>query len=201
MMNKPVGYISAMRDERRKCVAELLHDSDREGLFHVGRLDMDTSGLLLFTDDGAYNARILSPDSRIKKTYRFYALGELTDGLIARLTCGVTVGEGGRSFFSSAESVVRLSLTTAGQSPELLPDIPRERILATRMRNKIISYGEITVCEGRWHQVRRMLRAVGLTVISLHRTSIGALSLDESLTAGAYRVLTDEEVRLSLDDE
>lgn len=198
MMNKPLGYISAMRDERRPCVADLLSDADRDGLFHIGRLDKETSGLLLFTDDGAYNARILNPESNIRKTYRFTAIGELSDTAIERLCTGVVVGEGGRRFTASALSVVRLCVTSAGECPELLPNIPREKILATRLCQRIISTGEITVTEGRWHQVRRMLCAVGLTVTALKRISIGELFLDESLSAGTYRELTQDEAYLAL---
>ena len=198
MMNKPVGYITAMRDDARPCVADLLSDADKAGLFHVGRLDKDTSGLLLFTDDGAYNAKILNPKSNIKKTYRFTAMGELTDAVTERLCSGVVAGEGGRRFASRALSAVRLAVMRAGECPELLPNIPREKILATRLGDRIISIGEITVCEGRWHQVRRMLKAVGLTVTALERVSIGALTLDENLPYGEYRTLTREEADLAL---
>ncbi len=201
MMNKPRGYLCAMSDSRRRTVSELLRESDREGIFHVGRLDMDTEGLLLFTDDGAYNFRLLNPDSGIKKTYHFFVLGELSDEKKARLEGEFAVGLGQRAFLSKGVGITALGRTTAVQVPWLFPDLSPLRIENSRIRDTAVSEGLITVSEGKWHQVRRTLGAVGLKTLFLERVKIGSLSLDRNLKRGEYRPLTEHEIMLSLKNE
>lgn len=173
MLNKPAGVISASRADLRKqeerCVVDLIDSRKRKDLFPVGRLDKDTVGLLLITNDGQLAHRLLSPKKHVGKTY--YA--ELSRGIsredMERLSQGVDIGD--------EKPTLPCSLRPAEGQQE-----PFSRIY-------------ITICEGRFHQIKRMFAAVGSQVTRLKRLAMGPLRLDESLPEGGYRALTQTEIQ------
>ncbi|MBR1931722.1 MAG: pseudouridine synthase [Lachnospiraceae bacterium] len=163
MLNKPRGVVSATEDNTAQTVVELLPAPLRRGIFPVGRLDKDTEGLLLLTDDGALAHELLSPKKHVDKVYLVDMEAPLSDGDIERLEHGVDIGE---------------------ERPTLPAKVER------------VSDHQIlmTIREGKFHQVKRMLHAVGNGVHSLKRVAFGSLRLDEELDVGAYRELTEDEV-------
>lgn len=163
MLHKPAGVVTAIRDNRQKTIMDLLSDIPVKGLFPVGRLDKDTEGLLLITDDGALAHELLSPKKHVDKTY----LAEIRDPLsleaVSALRQGVDIGE--KKLAAPAKV-----------------DILEEKWIL------------LTIQEGRYHQVKRMLNAVGNEVLYLKRLSMGSLSLDENLKKGEYRALNESEI-------
>lgn len=165
MLNKPAGVVSAVRDKLSDTVVELLGNTGVRDLFPVGRLDKDTEGLLLITNDGVLAHELLSPKKQVDKTYFVKIAKPLSDRDIMELEQGVDIGE------------EKLTLPA---------------------RVKICDEKEIllTIHEGKFHQVKRMLQAVDNEVLYLKRMSMGSLVLDESLSPGQFRALTEEEVSL-----
>ena len=163
MLNKPAGVISATEDARESTVLDLISERQRKGLFPVGRLDRDTEGLLLITNDGGLAHRLLSPRHHVDKVY--YAR---LDG---------SVGEAEKTLFAQGLKVDD-TLTALPAELEILEP-------ATEVR--------VTIREGKFHQVKRMFEAVGREVLYLKRLSMGPLALDEILPKGGYRRLTAEE--------
>lgn len=169
MLNKPAGYITATEDARpgERVVTDLLPpELLRRGLFPVGRLDRDTTGLLLITDDGVSAHRALSPKHHVKKSYRFTCEPQLTDEMRERLEGGVDIGE----------------RNCAG---DIVLTAPAE------VRGDII-----TITEGKFHQIKRMFHAVGSEITSLSRVEFAGIGLDASLGAGEWRYLDDREIAL-----
>ena len=165
MMNKPQGVVSATEDKKQKTVLSLLPEAfSRYDLFPAGRLDIDTVGFLLLTNDGALAHNLLSPNKNTGKTYFVRLEKSISDDEIASLEKGVDIGE----CITKEAKVKRVS------------------------ENEI----NLTITEGKFHQIKRMAKAVGNNVIYLKRLSYGTLFLDESLKEGEYRFLTDEEVKL-----
>ncbi|MEF9991594.1 MAG: pseudouridine synthase [Peptostreptococcaceae bacterium] len=169
MLNKPDGYISATFDKYDPIVLDLI---DKKSLafepFPVGRLDKDTEGLLVLTNDGKLSHRVLSPKSHVPKTYYAKIDGIVTEEDINAFKQGVTLDDGYETM--PAELVILKS----GESSEI----------------------ELTIHEGKFHQVKRMFESVGKKVTYLKRLSMGRLKLDEELELGEYRELTEEEVKL-----
>ena len=163
LMNKPAGVISATEDPRERTVLDLIGGQQRRGLFPVGRLDKDTEGLLLSTNDGELAHRLLSPGRHVDKVY------------FARLDG--PVGERERELFAQGLRVDEM-LTAMPAVLEILESANEVRV---------------TIREGKFHQVKRMFAAVGREVLYLKRLSMGPLTLDNGLAAGAYRRLTEEE--------
>jgi len=169
MMNKPQGVLSATEDSVGETVIDLLELEDQVyEPFPVGRLDKDTEGLLLITNDGQLSHKLLSPKKHVPKTYFAVIDQEVTDEDVKAFAEGVTLDDGYE--------------TKPGEL----------RILKSGLRSDI----ELTITEGKFHQVKRMFEAVGKKVIYLKRISMGPLPLDETLELGEYRELTDEEVEL-----
>lgn len=163
MLHKPAGLLSATEDSRQPTVLDLLPpELRRRGLAPVGRLDKDTEGLLLLTNDGGLTHRLLSPKYHVDKVYLARVDGTLTQEAVEAFAAGLTLEDGLRCL------PARLELLDAGQV-------------------------RVTLREGKFHQVKRMLAACGAPVIYLKRLSMGPLQLDESLTPGAWRPLTREE--------
>lgn len=165
-LNKPVGLVTTREDERGRATVYTLLADVKAWVAPVGRLDKDTSGLLLFTNDTDLAERITNPQSKLEKTYECLAAGALEDDTLERLRQGVELDDGP----TRPARVRRLEDTPTG----------------TRI--------ELTITEGRNRQVRRMLEAVGSRVLALHRVAIGPIRLGE-LAQGAHRPLTAREVR------
>jgi 16S rRNA pseudouridine516 synthase len=169
MMNKPQGVLSATEDSVGETVIDLLELGDQVyEPFPVGRLDKDTEGLLLITNDGQLAHKLLSPKKHVPKTYFAVIDQEVTEEDVKAFAEGVTLDDGYE--------------TKPGEL----------KILKSGIRSDI----ELTITEGKFHQVKRMFEAVGKKVIYLKRISMGPLPLDETLELGEYRELTDEEVEL-----
>ncbi len=168
MMNKPQGVLSATEDKRDQTVIDLLDtEYSMFELFPVGRLDKDTEGFLLLTNDGKLAHNLLSPKKGVPKTYYAHIEGIVTEEDTKRFSEGVILDDGYE--------------TKPGQL----------RIL----KSADISEIELTITEGKYHQVKRMFEAVGKQVVYLKRLSMGPLSLDENLALGTYRELTEEELQ------
>lgn len=169
MMNKPAGVISATEDKVEATVIDLIDPSYAHyDLFPVGRLDKDTTGLLLLTNDGAFNHALMSPRKHVDKVYIAEVDGEMTADDVRQFAEGVVLEDG---------------YTTKPARLELLSKGRRSTI-------------RLTLSEGKYHQVKRMVAAVGKHVERLERVQIGALELDLTLEPGAYRELSEEEVDL-----
>lgn len=165
LLHKPSGYVSATEDKKEQTVLSLLPEELRKDLFPVGRLDKDTEGLLLLTNDGALAHRLLSPKKHVNKTYYALVQGRVTDEDQAAFLQGVDIGD---------------EKDTLPAQLEILEAAEESRIL-------------LTIQEGRFHQVKRMFEARGKKVVYLKRISMGPLALEEELKPGDYRELTEEE--------
>lgn len=171
MLHKPVGVVSATQDNVSETVLDLITDKQRKDLFPVGRLDKDTEGLLLITNDGELAHRLLSPKKHVDKVYYAKVAGRVSEEDVREFEEGVDIGE---------ESIT-------------LP--AKLRILETADISEI----ELTIQEGKFHQVKRMFEAVGKEVLYLKRLSMGSLLLDPELKPGEYRDLTEAELALLKD--
>ena len=168
MMNKPQDTISATEDAIEKTVVDILKEEDRiHKVFPVGRLDKDTEGLMLLTNDGELAHRLISPKKDVVKKYYVEVSGKLKDEHLQIVETGVTLEDGYRCKPARLE------------------------ILDTSEGN---SKANIFITEGKFHQVKRMMKSIGTTVTYLKRLSIGSLILDENLKLGEYRYLTDDEL-------
>ncbi len=194
MFNKPRGYITACSDERQPTVMDLFPQEERQGLFPVGRLDKDTEGFLLVTDDGKFCFHINEPISHMEKTYFFWARGEFTDEKISRLENGVNIYPE-KDRITAPARVRRLECAKLKDIAELAGEDPI-RLNNTRRGDIPVTSGLITITEGKKHQVKRMVKSVGMHVLYLERIAIGAVSLDRSLARGEFRPLSDEELQL-----
>lgn len=167
MLHKPAGLLTAARDKKQPTVMDLLPPAYASiGCMPVGRLDKDTTGLLLLTTDGEMNHRLLAPGRHVDKVYRAVVDGPLTDADVSAFAAGLKLSD-----FDAQPA--RL---------EILASSPEE---ATAL---------VTVQEGKFHQVKRMFSAVGREVTALHRLSFGPLQLDDQLPEGRWRELTDDEL-------
>ena len=185
ILNKPAGCVSATEDRNDRTVMEYV-PSDRKGLFPVGRLDKDTEGLLLITDDGMLAHELLAPGKHVDKTYFVRVEGKLTVEKIEKLEKGVDIGEKKLTMPAKVE-IVGGSWEGAGE-PE--PGRVRRENLP-----EVYTELHLTIHEGKFHQVKRMMAAVETPVVYLKRTAMGPLTLPDDLRKGEYRSLTDEELR------
>jgi 16S rRNA pseudouridine516 synthase len=165
VLNKPKGYVSATEDIREKTVLDLLPEKLRSrGLFPCGRLDKNTVGLMLLTNNGDLGHKLLSPKYHVEKTYRFQSLNILSDDDKQRLENGVSILDG---YITKKASV---AVEEDGKS------------------------GTITITEGKYHQIKLMFEAVGNKILELERITFGPLNLDVAPPRGEWRYLTAEEV-------
>ena len=172
LFNKPAGCVSATEDSRDKTVLDYIEEKDRrKGLFPVGRLDKDTEGFLLITDDGPLAHELLSPKKHVDKTYYAKVSGKVTEEDRQAFAEGLDIGDD--------KPTLPAELTIL-ETTEKEPGIFESRI-------------RITICEGRFHQIKRMFEKVGKTVVYLKRLSMGSLELDPALPKGSARLLTQEE--------
>lgn len=166
MLNKPAGVVSATEDKKERTVLDLLQERKRKDLFPVGRLDKDTEGLLLITNNGDLAHRLLAPGRHVDKVYYAEIDGKVTREDAELFREGVDIGDKKKTMPAFLE------------------------ILSSADRSEIL----LTIREGRFHQVKRMFHAVGKEVLFLRRIQMGPLKLDEKLRPGEYRRLTKEEV-------
>ncbi len=191
MMNKPTGCITACRDEQHKTVIEYLPAELQKILKPVGRLDKDTEGLLLFTDDGKWNQKLMSPKYHVPKTYFFWALGEFDEKKKEQLEHGVLLR--GSQIPTAPACISVKSVDELSQIIHLISPDLRKGVMKNPANHKVFS-GFLTITEGKKHQVKRMLKAVGCYVVYLKRIAIGDLQLDASLSPGEVRPLTEDEL-------
>ncbi|MBQ3086554.1 MAG: pseudouridine synthase [Clostridia bacterium] len=195
MMNKPRGVITACRDDTHRTVMEFL-PPQYSHLRPVGRLDKETEGLLLFTDDGKFTQYLLSPESRIAKTYAFLCFGTLTEEGMQELRSGTTLYANNRPA-KPAEVLLQCHCRVRNVG-KYISERRREHHLNNPDGNA--SQGIIRITEGQKHEVRLMLRTVHCAVLYLKRLSVGNLLLDTNLQPGECRLMTDEEVQRLLQD-
>lgn len=192
MFHKPGGCVTARKDAYEKTVLDYFDDNDKNGLFPVGRLDKDTEGLILLTNDGEFNHRLMYPDKHIEKTYFFWAFGTLDLKDREHLKTGILIGKD-----ELLAKAMKIEVEAEGQYQQFQDSMNNESILTIRKNdNQLVVSGYITITEGRKHQVKRMLKAVGCYVVYLKRVSIGSLMLDENLNKGQYRELTEYELKI-----
>ncbi|MBF2757721.1 pseudouridine synthase [Staphylococcus sp. GDY8P57P] len=164
MLNKPKGYISATHDGTNRTVIDLIPEYQHLDIFPVGRLDKDTEGLLLITNDGQFSHELMSPVKHVSKTYEVISQHTISDDDIEAFKQGITLSDG-----------------------------PVKPALLTRV-NKTTS--QVTIYEGKYHQVKRMFHAIENEVLELKRLKIANLALDENLKSGEYKLLSDDELKL-----
>ena len=165
MLNKPEGYVSATEDPNEKTVLDLVSPEDRRrGLFPCGRLDKNTLGLVILTNDGEGAHRVLSPKHHVSKVYKFVSRDPVCENDIKALEDGVDIG-------GYLTKPCKIKMTTENE-------------------------GEITLTEGKYHQIKRMLEAVNNKITYLERISFGSIALDPSLKRGQWRYLTSDEEAL-----
>ena len=170
MMNKPDGVVSATSDTRDETVVDLLEVEHQVfNPFPVGRLDKDTVGLLLLTNDGELNHRLISPKWKVDKVYYAKIDKKVTENDVKKFKNGITLDDG-----------------------YLCKEAKLEILEATEEGSEVM----VTIQEGKFHQVKRMFEAVGKNVVYLRRVEFGTLKLDEDLEEGEYRELTEEEINI-----
>lgn len=167
MLHKPAGVVSATTDAKDKTVIDLIKEEKRRDLFPVGRLDKDTEGLLLITNDGKLANRLLAPGKHVDKCYFAKINGPVTEEMVKIFAEGVDIGD------ERLTLPARLTILDSGETESEI---------------------EITITEGRYHQIKRMFEAVGLSVTYLKRLRMGKLVLDDNLPCGEYRKLTQQEI-------
>lgn len=168
MLNKPAGVVSATTDKRDRTVMDILPDAyKRRGLFPAGRLDKDAEGLLILTNDGDFAHRMLSPKKHVEKTYIAQLDGPVTDEMVDRFAHGIVFADGAVCLPAKLQYDAKNAPNT----------------------------GKVTICEGKFHQVKKMFAVCGRKVVHLQRISIGNLYLDSKLPIGECKSLTNLEIQ------
>lgn len=170
MLHKPAGVVSATEDKKDTTVIDLIDSKRRKDLFPVGRLDKDTEGLLLITNDGKLAHELLSPKKHVDKIYFARIQGKVTSEDVEDFKKGVNIGSQEKAEITMPAS---LSIISSGEQSEI----------------------RLKIQEGKFHQIKRMFQAVGKEVIYLRRETMGNLKLDPKLSLGQYRPLTEEEIK------
>ncbi|WP_444921856.1 16S rRNA pseudouridine(516) synthase RsuA [Microbulbifer sp. CnH-101-G] len=164
MLNKPLGYVSATKDGEHPTVLDLIDEPNKAKLHIAGRLDIDTTGLVLLTDDGQWSHKVTSPNHHCEKTYYALLAEKIEEDAVAKFAKGIWLNN------------------------------EKKRTKPAKLEILYANEVRITIGEGRYHQVKRMFAALGNRVIELHRERIGNIFLDEELQEGEYRLLTSEEI-------
>lgn len=168
MLNKPQGVVSATKDNLHKTVIDLLSDEDKKtGIFPVGRLDIDTEGLLILTNDGEFSHNLLAPNKHVSKKYYAKVEGKLVSDAVEKCKQGIDIG--------------------TKEEPEVCKSAELEIISEDKGKNITEIY--LTISEGKFHQVKRMIKKLGGEVVYLKRLSMGKYELDENLKLGYYKRL------------
>ncbi len=171
LLNKPKGVISATEDRSQQTVISLLKTKDRyQGIAPVGRLDKDTTGLLLLTNDGALAHELLAPNKHVTKVYRAKISGVASEETVKTFASGITLGDGTKL------------------KPAKLEILAQDKV-------HDLSQIEIQIQEGKYHQIKRMFGAVGMKVLELDRISMGKLSLPTDLKRGQYQEITRDKIK------
>ena len=184
MFHKPYGCVCARRDDLYPTVMDYFKELNNPDLSCVGRLDRETEGLLLITDDGKWNQLMTHPSNEKEKLYEFIALGTLNEEKIYHLENGVLL-KGADKLTAPAKVTVTGTSILSETLPKLPPEI-QKNTCHNRPEHPIV-LGTITVTEGKKHQVRRMLKAVGCCIVYLKRISMGNIVLDETLSPGEWK--------------
>ena len=190
MLNKPGGVVTAVRDNDSKTVMDCFPEEMRSGLFPVGRLDRNTEGLLIITDDGDFNFRMLRPEFGITKRYFLRAFGEINEEKIRNLENGGFLygnGEAAKPAFLS-----EISLSTVEHDLEHISE--KEHAHCAKNPKGATFSAVITVTEGKRHEVKLLLKSIGCKVFYLKRISMGSFVLDPMLKPGEFREFTSEEI-------
>ena len=195
MFNKPRGCISARRDERHKTVMDYFPEELRNVVFNVGRLDKDTEGFLIVTDDGNLSFNLMMPENKVPKTYFFHALLTSKEDFANKRLLEI---ENGINIYSDREfetAPAKLRIEKRWHLSDVIDFLPEdERKMPERKLALPVISGYLTITEGKKHQVKRMIRYAGYKVIYLKRISIAGVLLDEKLAPGEYRALTEKEI-------
>lgn len=171
ILNKPAGVITATEDSKQETVLDLLPKELRKNMSPVGRLDKDTEGLLLITDDGKLAHRLLSPKHHIEKKYYAEIKGEVTEKEIEIFKSGMSIGD---------------------EKPLLPAGL---KLLSNTIKDgEMVSQVIVTISEGRYHQIKRMFQACGMEVAYLKRISMGNITLPDDLNLGEFREISIEEI-------
>ena len=218
MLNKPAGIISASTDVREKTVVDIISEKKRRDLFPVGRLDRDTVGLLLITNDGGLSQKLLAPGKHVEKVYLVRVTGKVDEEDIKAFEEGMDIGD--EKLTKPARLMIkRIGMyNTAAQrfvkndvfDPEANTEVGVDTILKDDGKTasvtdmganlqtitELVSEAEVTLTEGRFHQIKRMFSERGHEVVYLKRIRMGSLQLDETLKEGEYRKLTEEELKV-----
>lgn len=190
MFNKPQGCVTARSDALHRTVMDFFPDELAVQLHPVGRLDKDTCGLLIFTNDGELDQKIMQPGKHISKTYFFYALGTMNDEKKQRLENGIQMS----GYVTKKARFEFLDEYSIHELKDMMPEDRAERYM--KYPDGPAFSAKLTITEGKKHEVRLMLEAVGCRIFYLRRESIGTLVLDKKLAEGEYRPLTDEELAM-----
>ncbi len=188
MFHKPAGCVTALRDQNEKTVMDYFQDIDTTGLRPVGRLDKDTEGLLLLTDDGKFLQHMTHPDSGIEKLYFFWAMGVPDEAKAAALASGISLR--GMEGNTTRPAILEILETrTLADVSSVIVSNRRDHILRNRPEHPVFS-GFLTLTEGRKHEVKRLLRGIGCYCIYLKRIRMGDFVLDETLAPGEYKEIS-----------
>lgn len=191
MFHKPRGCVTARRDERHKTVMDYFPEEKRDVLFPVGRLDKDTEGFLIVTNDGNLCFELMKPEHEVPKMYFFWAQGILTEDNIRELESGVSIYKNKET----APAKITIEKTANLRDiKELLTG--NDTKISNRRGDLPVVCGYITITEGKKHQVKRMIGYAGCRVVYLKRVKIGGVMLDEALPIGQYRALRSDELEL-----
>lgn len=187
MLHKPRGYVCARTDRESPTVMEFF--PDEPNLFPLGRLDKYTEGLLLVTDDGKLNHRLLDPACHVEKQYFLWAVGQPTEAVCEALRCGVQCRG-----LPERTRPARFEVLGGGRLGDI--DVfPIRRAMAETAPDTPVFSAHLWLTEGKRHQVKRMLEAVGCCVVALRRIAFGPVRLDDALAPGQYRPLREDELR------
>ncbi len=184
MFHKPFGCITARRDDHHPVVMDWFRELGNENLSPVGRLDRETEGLIIITDDGMWNREMTRPEFRHEKRYEFTVMGNLTSEKIERLESGVLLN-GAERLTAPAQITVTGHSTLGEVMSNLHPEV-QEKSEHNPM-DRPVTFGSIAITEGRNRQIRRMMKEVRCLVLQLKRVSMGDIVLDETLAPGQWK--------------
>lgn len=187
MFYKPYGCVCARRDDSHPTVIDYFKELNNPNLSPVGRLDKETEGLLIITDDGKYNQMMTHPENKIEKKYEFIVMGIIDDTKRKQLENGILL-KGTSKNTSPAKIYINGTKNLSDISSNLHPNIQNQ--LQNNRPDTPVTIGNITITEGKKHQIRRMMRAIDCFVIHLKRISMGDICLDETLLPGEWTNLS-----------